>query len=426
MRQVRLTPSQRPTCKAQVSRRSSDTVAIHYASTADEPLQLKLRDGLSLEMVTAGHRIEDGRVDVVSTDSNRCEVIATVDGFKASHVSDESLFVPLPWVRSGQEVEYEVDGKGHAGDRYAYLGTYEMWTQSSPHRSIELVVPDTVESLAAPKREILNLFVETDRYLNVAQSPNTTTVFVADWSIRADGLALGSDCVIQSTETVGYEDVTNTWIHEAVHTHQLFNLQPEMEWLKEATARHLEMRINHDLGRQNRVAYEEKLREMAEVSYPLSVLADPDRWYNGVEYEKGALLVVALDQYVRTCTHGGRDFSDVVAEVNRRCADGQRLSIEDFIDVLESVTRHPLIIDLDRYVRTSDVPEAPHLDYELTVRDRVRLLLRDYRETLRRKTNRVARQFREGTDGQRTVCVLCAAVILNTLVRGEKRGEEGN
>lgn len=409
----------------QLSRQGPNKILLEYQNHSKRLCRVTIPRSLRLQSRNGQIQETSQRTDVRIPRGSECKITVSLREKGIYHASEEQMFLPLPQLQTDQLMDIEIDGRGYIGSRWAFIGDYEQWSRRSDERRINLILPSTVDALVVPPSELLDLVVQTDEYLH-EQAPDETTIFVADWSLASVlGKAHDADCIVQADAPAGRSSVRNTWIHEAVHTHQSLNLAEEMEWLTEGMARYLEMRINHDLRCDSHIKYEAELRDMAESTADNVVLGDPDTWSDDSEYRKGSLLVAMIDQYVRSRSNGKNNFVDVLNALNESSTNGTDIEAQDLVEIIETVTAQPLTINIERYIRTSDCPEPPFLQYDLTAGERLFLQQRKHNPLRDELSDTHLRQFHETIrENPRLLYLIAIFVGIISALDGENEQDE--
>ncbi len=252
-------------------------------------------------------------------------------------VTDDWALVPLP-VSSFGDISYRYDtdleikrithnllagDTGTAGSSFVYTGEYEDSETRVDGESIRLVVPDhvTVDSSAlleriaraADRLSVGGRTTETtsgDTASYEAGDPEVTAFVVSD-PIRDGGFSRASDfCVHEDAVTA---EAGTAPLHEYVHTRQRYQPASTLEWTTEASAEYYAERLSWLEG----TTTYENLRQavLRHDETPRGVVLAEFRTWSGTkaDYNKGALVLAALDAEIQTAT-GNRETLEAVFE----------------------------------------------------------------------------------------------------------------
>jgi len=271
--------------------------------------------------------------------------------------------VPVPRIRTewrwrGADVtlkrETRVDGAGVAGENVAYLGPSETYERRAAGQTITLIVP-AAASLRESPDAVLNAVAAASRTLAVGERDPAVRLFAAPTSVNWATAGVeygGSDAWVRADARL---DVPrDVWVHEYVHTRQAFETTAATRWLTEASAEYYaaylalaDERIGYD-------AFRSFLARGRTASMADSVLAEPTTWAESADYQKGALVVGALDRRIRLATNGTRSFADVFARLN-----GEETMTETaFLGAVAAASDASVRDAAARYTRTEAVPET--------------------------------------------------------------------
>ncbi|GAB3689609.1 hypothetical protein GCM10028857_25150 [Salinarchaeum chitinilyticum] len=228
----------------------------------------------------------------------------------------------------GLEYELATDGEGYAGDRFAFLGPHELHQETVSGEQLSLVVPDAADPASTPT-EILDSVAYASEQLHFGDTNRNDEVVLiaaptdgADWS--PPGLAIGSDARVSADAAV--DDPVNVWVHEYVHTRQYRDadradgdaVADNAHWLIEGSAEYYATLTSYEQGLIDFETFQSVLERGTEPPAADAVLADRSTWVtNDAEYEKGALVVGAIDRKLRAATDGQATFQDVMERWNK-------------------------------------------------------------------------------------------------------------
>lgn len=279
-------------------------------------------------------------------------------------------YLPTPytsWHYVGEQPELEttttVAGTGYAGTYYALDGATSVQTPSVDGVSLSIVTApggnpeyDYDEAIAAYR--VANRELVGGNYLN------ESGIFVLPDDATHDRSALGTtwgESFWILDEHSSLDTVDNTFLHETVHTRLKFYGEDSSEWLTEAIAEYygrvLTMNTNHASWSQFETAL-----EVDDARIRSSTLAKSKTWSSAyVPYEKGALVLAALDAQIRERTGGVKTLQDVIAY---RFSDddpyGDLATYENFSRAVVDVTNDESMQEwLDAYVAGDATPSVP-------------------------------------------------------------------
>jgi len=260
------------------------------------------------------------------------------------------------WQFDGNDpgIEYALDheGPGTAGRDLAYLGPHARYETRAGAQRVTLVVPENSGPLAGPRAiqeslamaASLNLSVGREGALVIAAPTRG-----ARWA--PTGLTVGSDARISGSVAVA--EPMNVWVHEYVHTQQhRTRLTPETAWLAEGAAQYYGALVNLRQNVTGPAAFGELLQRGVVEDV---VLAEPVTWQkSGANYDKGALVVAALDVAIRERTDGRRSFADVM----RRWSGAEEFDAAAFERALAAVADEEVARLARNYTTTTAVPSV--------------------------------------------------------------------
>jgi len=345
----------------------AETVTVGFApSTFQFRSWTRYRSGFdgSFEAVDAAR--DDAETYRWRVDGDRGELSYTVDanvsnvafdGLDAAATDDWAL-VPTRLVFPGRvavdgerlgadavETEFGAYGDGSVDEGYAYFGAYDATRFDVPGGTVTAVVPAAVER---PELNHLQRTVSAAATsLQVGGRDETVTAFVAPSGIRQGGRATGTDF------WVGQNPPTDLPAHEYVHTRQTFEPGTGMRWFVEASAQYYGLRT---VLSTDDAAYRSFRDALTDVDSG-GTLNSPLRWDGaGTPYDKGALVLAALDAEIRRASDGDRTLQYVFARMNAH--DGP-VDESQFRTFVADAAGQPIDDWLDRYVAGSETPDLP-------------------------------------------------------------------
>lgn len=363
----------------------------------------------------------------------RWPVNRTVQRGRESSATGGYLFVdagpwailPAPNVRvaysgTGERPELvdtlELNGSGATGGSIVYLGEYDEHTAEAAGQRFRLVVPAAANMASTPADVLASMGTMAGRDIG----PRDPVVFVVAAPTTVEWGSTGlqrdpADVWVRDAQRL--DSSNNPWLHEYVHTRQVYRAEPETRWTVEGMPEYYTAVGSLDQRRIEFDRFQRHLRLGTE--YDDVVLADPDTWQGTLaQYRKGALVSAAIDRQIRLATDGERTLADVLVRVNR---DG-KLSQAELLDAVEAVAGPDVREYARRHTETSATPDVwnrnehaeafglPTLDYETAAAG-------SPADSTRTRPAR--------TDGDASgfglVTVLVALALVTTLVTGGRR-----
>ena len=309
-----------------VSITALDSIDALWVSTTDATV-----DGSSgVRRSAEGHRFTwDGTADAVRVTVT--PDTAPTDGSLAVAGEDWS-FGPVPpllvaWQTAGGEVRqvrpFEEDAEpfvtvessdgGLVGEKYALVGRSRVATTATDRGDITLVVPSGVQPRPSAAAVLMALDDAAATFDDGA-GPDDAVVFVLPPTVRSGGATFVRSDETWITADSWVRTANSVWFHEYVHTRQNFDLGPRMRWFQEASAEYFGARLALETGQVSSLEYEAYLLGR---QHSASVLTRPETWATDVPYHRGAVVLAALDEKIRTRTDGKHSLADVFARLNR-------------------------------------------------------------------------------------------------------------
>jgi PGF-CTERM protein len=293
---------------------------------------------------------------------------------------DDWAFVSLPdtraryWSRVDNpvySVESTVAGEGFAAGNWAYAGPGERYSRETAFgTTVSVFVAEDAEPAADPNDLLVSVAILVEDF-QVGLQYDQTAMFVLPaerTASRLTGQASGSNYWVQDDQA-RLDTVETTVTHEFAHTRIGSFQEGSAEWLTEGFATYYEHLLALNQGMGSFVEYRDSLHE-GRSEYGTSGtpvrLTDPSSWEsNDANYDKGGLVLAALDARIRNATGGERTLEDVLS-VRFRAEDNynQLQTYEDFRRAVVDVSGDSSLGNwLDRYATTRAVPNVPDDPY---------------------------------------------------------------
>lgn len=260
-------------------------------------------------------------------------------------------------------IQYRVSGEGvvSTDGAVAYLGPYEEYIDTAPTTGEEfrLVVPDDAVLRDDPTR-ILSALTEASELLEIGALNDSVLAIAAPtgghkWTSK--GRQRGDSGFWVRDDAVTHE-TNETWVHEYVHTRQLFQRTDETYWFKEGTADYFA-----SLAALNRgdIGFDEFHGFLTPRADTGAVLANPDTWSStSTAYRQGRRMCAALDLRIREVTDGTATLQDIIARLNKDgdADDLLEVSNRTLFKVIKQVTGEDMSNWLEKYVCAAQVPSV--------------------------------------------------------------------
>lgn len=312
--------------------------------------------------------------------------VTTVDrrspgGFDEAGASIQSLWGFLPILDHSHPTNISLASgqPGFVGDQVLLLGNYTVYRRSVGCHDIELYLPNALNTSESPTA-IADSLRAAARNLNVGWRYETVRVFGVGRPIREGGRAFTHEVWVNVNSPfepsrpkgLAYPPrliPSNVWIHEYVHTRERWvsnsSVSIEASWLTEGIASYYMISETERQGRMQ--AYDEMLywQRLNE-----SLLGGPQRMnltnrstYQDVQgdYTRGAYVLAALDNEIRTRTGGRRSLEDVFYRLNQQ----EEVNQSSFRHAVVEVSGEDMGPWVDRYVAGTAVPPAPGIPLEV-------------------------------------------------------------
>lgn len=287
-----------------------------------------------------------------STDANGTRQF-TATGVEAAMVDADEDWAYLP--RSALPARLErVAGDHTAGvgvvGRWALVGDLAVASAHEGRARVTVVAPAGMDVDPGRKAGFLARYLSS--YALRPGSADPVTLYIAPDALPSDG-RMYDDTGYVTQHAFWDGDAGSVWVHEYVHAHQAFALEPEMRWFREASATYLSYRVMEEQYGPVTDA-DVRARVTASPDYSGTALANYSAWDGPhAAYDRGARLLYAVDAAVRSGSGGEHTLVDVVRAMNERRAP---VSVAEFVRIVERHAGGP-----EEWLRTA-ITEPGDLD----------------------------------------------------------------
>lgn len=322
----------------------------------------------------------------IGSKSTPSVTLTTVDrrsggGFDEAGASIQSGwgFLPLPDHSHPTNVSLAAGQPGFVGDQVLLFGNYSVHRRSVGCHDIELYLPDELNTTERGT-EIADSLEGAARNLDVGWRYETVRVFGVGQPIRRGGKAFTHEVWVNvdsqfapaHPEGLAYSPrlvSTNVWIHEYVHTRERWttntSVSIEASWLTEAMASYYMVAETERQGRMqayDEMLYWERLNQSLRAGSKQMNLTNRST-YRDVQgdYTRGAYVLAALDDELRTRSGGTRSLEDVFYRLNQQ----EEVNHSSFRRAVVEVGGEDMGPWVDRYVAGTAVPPAPGIPLEV-------------------------------------------------------------
>lgn len=250
---------------------------------------------------------------------------------------------------------YGFDSPGATGGDIVYLGPHEEKRGEIANQRLRLIVPEAADMRASPAA-VFDSVGHAAETLDVGHRDRDVVAIAAptgEVQYASTGLQRG-DSDFWVLDDQGVNTPGNVWIHEYVHTRQVYAPENETRWTVEGLADYYAALLTYRQGRIDYATFRYHLERGNSDRYGDVVLAEPPTWAGTLaDYDRGALVMAALDRQIRQATDGGGALQDVVRRIND---DGEALSQSRFLSAVETVGGDDSRSFARRYTETNDAP----------------------------------------------------------------------
>jgi hypothetical protein len=275
-------------------------------------------------------------------------------------------FFPVPSHSPATNLTFA--GQGFVGDQFILAGPNTIYTATAGCQDIRLIVPRAANLSESPS-SIVDSLASASRQFDVGPRYSYINAYAVTDPIRRGGAAETHEFWVHDSATFGFSSEfrggvipANTWLHEYVHTRQLFvantsvRLGDRMWWFTEASASYYAVELTTRQQYAGPCEYTYYFWNVSRTRMGQVVLSNQSRWgpNDQGQYRKGAVVLSALDQRIQNETNGQRSLDDVVYRINTH--EGT-VTYTDFKQIVESVAGTSLDSWLDARITTSTYPE---------------------------------------------------------------------
>ncbi|AGN01402.1 hypothetical protein L593_07275 [Salinarchaeum sp. Harcht-Bsk1] len=263
----------------------------------------------------------------------------------------------------GLEYRLTTAGEGYAGKRFAFLGPHSTRSRTVGGEVLTLVVPDAADPASAPTEILDSVAYASDRLR--FGNRNQEVVLIAaptgefDWG--PPGLAIGADTRVAADQPV--DAAVNVWVHEYVHTRQYRDadtvdgdaVADDAHWLVEGSADYYAALLSLEEGRIDYATFRNVLERGTMRPATDAVLTDRSTWADtDAEYEKGALVVGAIDRELRVASNGSETFQSIMSDWN----SAETFRADDLEAAAERLGDESVREFVSAYTRTDATPST--------------------------------------------------------------------
>lgn len=248
--------------------------------------------------------------------------------------------------------DYAFTGSGATSGAILYLGPFEEHRRTVAGQQLRLVVPRAAD-LRTPPEEVLDSLGSAAKKLSIGPRDATVIAIAApgtvDWG--STGLQRGqSDFWVLDDQ--GVNSPGNVWVHEYVHTRQVYRPTDATRWTVEGMADYYAALLTYQQGR---ISYDRYRRHLgAAEDHQNAVLADPSTWEGTLaDYDKGALVFAALDRQIRLETDREGTLQGVLRRINNGTVEQS-----EFLDAVGAVGGSDPRSFAETYTETDAIPET--------------------------------------------------------------------
>lgn len=302
--------------------------------------------------------MHDEGVDARAT--YRIAVQNDTQGWIAGHETWARFEPPARTVAYGDE-EYQmsydrrVRSDGVARSNWVVLGELETVSVDTTNGGrITVVVPNAVE------RPNVSAVTDQLRFANERRNAGGVDQHVVGVVVPTISDAAGKAQDRRFiTESVSAEAYDNTWMHEYFHNldpiigntstdHDQFS-SGTMTWYTEAYAEYGADLATLQYGYGTFSSYRTDFVESRDYDETLVEQTDSTA---DINYEKGSIVVAAIDYQIRTASDGERSYDDVVAAIESR----DHVTLTDYLSIVESVGNETIADRAERWINTTESP----------------------------------------------------------------------
>jgi hypothetical protein len=263
---------------------------------------------------------------------------------------------------------------GYASSQTLYVGPTTVTSQPTEGGTVNVVIPTGTTPRVSPATAA-NLIADSSRTLDTGTPrPDRVSVFVIpDLSslnstvyfgrIVPGGVTYGSTILVAGyvTESV----YTHEYVHARAGQHRVpsaFPLTQDTRWLSEAFADYYGSLLAYQHGSLTWEDFYEGSLDI-QSSHRLSALDDPSTWHSvRTPYQKGGLVLAALDVRIRTLTDGEHSLEDVFRRLTYQRTSA--ITMAEFKTAVSAVVGRPVLNDtIDRWVTTDAAPVVDEMNW---------------------------------------------------------------
>lgn len=253
---------------------------------------------------------------------------------------------------NGSSVDYQYENTAREGivwRDHAFVGHYDETTR---HRNdggkIVVGVPEGVDTEVPPNR-IADYLKGMDSELDSGGKTKTVTVMAS-----GGGYAIGHND--RRLATIGPDStvygVINTWGHEFHHTTEEVRLASDMAWFTEGYAVYATQTYSLLTGHGG---WQQQAQVNTRVENNKGTLVNQSSWEDGTTYDRGGLVLQAIDRRLRQDTNGASTMEHVLQRMHDH--EGE-VNKSDFVDMVFAEGADPnTIVDTNTWLTEDTHPE---------------------------------------------------------------------
>lgn len=249
-------------------------------------------------------------------------------------------------VGAGATTVFGAFGEGYVGSGYVYLGAHERTSFDAAGETVTVVEPAAAGPL--DRAELRATVTAVAEGLDVGATGDGVTAFLAPPGLRPGGRTVAADFWVSPDPPADLPP------HEYVHTRQDFQAGNGMRWVVEASAEYYGLRAALAADALDDDDFRDVLTTVESGGTLTSFVVGWDSF--DTPYDKGSLVLAALDARIRAESDGERTLQYVFAKMNAH--DGP-VTLTDFRGFVAEAAGEPQDDWIDRHVAGPETPALP-------------------------------------------------------------------